>query len=96
MSKMSIVQHTYTPKFIGYTNTLILDDLFETESCVEYALQHNFNVTLTQTTSTSTGQAIAVFLSAGFKIDLIEEDCTAPDRMRLPSDVHFLFTHPKH
>lgn len=96
MSKMNIIQHTYTPKFTGYSNTLILDNLFKTESCAEYALQHNFDVILTMTTSTSTGAAIAVFLSAGFKIELSEKNCIAPDGTTLPQDIQFLFIHPEH
>lgn len=97
MINMRIAQHTYQPVIREDWSKLILEDLFETESCVKYAKKHVFDVLLTETTNTSTAEAIAVFLQAGFALELVEEECIAPPPhyTPLPPEIHFLFKHPQ-
>lgn len=93
--KMSIAQHLYTPKLTGWTsNTLILSSLFETESCLDYAIRHRFNVLLTETASAVTAEAIAIFIKKGFKMQLEEEENIAPDGTALHPHIYFKFIHP--
>lgn len=91
MISMSIIQHPYRVKTVD-NETILLDKVSEAESCVEYALKHTFSVLLTETKSTSTAEIIAIFLQAGFKMEVREENEIAPGGTPVTPDIYFLFT----
>ncbi len=86
----------YVPKFDKQDKSLIiLDNLFDTEGCVEYARNHNMKVLMTNTTSTSSVEIIMLFQKNSFNHKLYEEDVYAPDGIKLSSKVLCLFEKSK-
>jgi len=94
MIRMNIIQHPYMV-CLKDNETLCLENLSETESCIEYAKKHIFNVLLTKTSSASTAEAVAMFIQAGVYKLVEEENDIAPDGTPVTPDIHFLFIHPE-
>ena len=83
----------YMPKFDKEDrDLLILDNLFAVDDCVEYASRHNLNVLFTETTSTSSVEAMMAFKKNGYEIEMYEKENRAPDGIKLNPIIHVLFT----
>ena len=64
----------YKPKFDkANKELLILDNLIDAESCANYAREHNMNVLMTNTTSTSSVEIMMMFQKNGFHHKLYRE-----------------------
>lgn len=86
----------YKPKFDQKDYSLIiLDNLFDAESCMNYAKQHNMKVLMTTTTSASSIETIMLFQKNGFTHKLYEEEVFAPGGLRLNPRVLCLFEKEK-
>lgn len=65
----------YIPRF--YNNeedVLILDTVFNSDECIDYAKTHNMNVRYEDTTSTNSIRVVMNFINNGFKPEFIEEE----------------------
>lgn len=83
----------YIPKFDKEDKELlILDDLFTSDECLDYADKHNMDVLFTETTSTSSVRIIMDFQKRGFKHELYEEKVFAPGGLELDPKVVCRFT----
>ena len=86
----------YKPKFDKKNKELlILDNLFDAEGCADYAREHNMNVLMTNTTSTSSVETMMIFQNNGFHHKLYEEDDFAPDGIKLCPKILCLFEKSK-
>lgn len=64
----------YIPKFHDEKKEVILlDDIFETMPCIDYAIRHNMSVVFINTTSTSSVEVMMAFQKEGFAHELYEE-----------------------
>ena len=71
-------------------DTLLLDNIFAVDEYLEYALKHNMDVLLTETTSTSSVEYIYKFLCHGYKPMFKESKQIAPDGLVLSPKIHIL------
>ena len=83
----------YIPKFDKENrDLLILDNIFATDDCAEYASRHNLNVLFTETTSTSSVETMMAFKKKGYEIEMYEKENRAPDGIKLKPRIYALFT----
>lgn len=82
----------YIAKFEeGRNDTLLLDTPFYGE-CLKYADAHNLNVLYTETTSTSSIEAIMEFKKLGYSHELYEVPTFAPGGLELKPRIYCRFT----
>ena len=62
---------------------LLLENVFVTEDCLKYAIEHNMPVKLTDITSTSSIEKVYEFVKAEFVVSFDEEKTFAPDGLEL-------------
>ena len=96
MKRLEENMREYKPKFYKENKELlILDNLFDAEGCINYAREHNMNVLMTNTTSTSSVEIMMMFQKNGFHHKLYEEDAFAPDGIKLDQKILCLFEKSK-
>lgn len=83
----------YLPKFDSEDrDMLILDNIFESEDCLEYADRHNLNVMFTETRSDASFECALAFKKRGYDMELCEREAYAPDGLKLNPSIYVLFT----
>lgn len=83
----------YIPKFNKEDRELlVLNNIFAVDDCVEYASRHNLNVLFTETTSSSSVEAMMAFKKNGYNIEIFEKENYSPDGLKLNPLIYVLFT----
>lgn len=78
-------------------NTMVMDSahcMFRYKAYAEYALNHNFNVKFTQTTSTDSVKIIKHFVDRGFSVEFGVDKEPTPDRVCVIENIYVLFKCP--
>ena len=79
-------------------NTLAMDSvhcIFRYESYANYALEHNYNIKFTQTTSTDSVKIIKYFNDRGFGVEFGVDKELTPDRVCTIETIYVMFINPK-
>lgn len=82
----------YTPIFSKEKeDTIVLDNAFAANNCMQYAKKHNYSVVMTNTSSTCFAKILMLFQKNGFDYKLYECEVYAVDGTHLDPEVRCLF-----